>query len=65
MGRQKLAPKTKRPTKPKLTNAERHKRFVAMAHEVEADERPEGFDKAFQRVVVGGSNHPSKTGSSR
>jgi hypothetical protein len=33
--------------KPKLTDAERHKRFVEMAHEVEADEAPEAFDRAF------------------
>jgi hypothetical protein len=45
----KSAPK---PTpKPKLTDIERHKRFVDMAHEVEADERTESFDQAFDRVV--------------
>jgi hypothetical protein len=37
--------------KPKLTDTERHKRFVEMAREVEADERPEAFDRAFKRVV--------------
>jgi hypothetical protein len=37
--------------KPKLTDAERHKRFLAMAREVEADERPVAFDKAFKRVA--------------
>ena len=37
--------------KPKLTDAERHKRFVAMAREVEADERPEAFDRAFKRIT--------------
>jgi hypothetical protein len=41
----KLAPK------PKLTAAERHARFVKMAMEVEASERPEDFDKAFKRVA--------------
>ncbi len=38
--------------KPKLTDAERHKRFVDMAHEVEADENPEAFDRAFEKVVL-------------
>ncbi len=38
--------------KPKLTDAERHKRFVEMAREVEADETPEGFDRAFRRVTA-------------
>lgn len=41
----------KKPKKPKLTDAERHKRFVAMAREVEASESPEAFDKAFKRVT--------------
>jgi len=37
--------------KPKLTDAERHKRFVAMAHEVGASDDAKAFDKAFQRVA--------------
>jgi hypothetical protein len=37
--------------KPKLTDAERHKRFVDMAHEVGADESSESFDQAFDKVV--------------
>jgi hypothetical protein len=37
--------------KPKLTDVERHKRFVDMAHEVGADESPEAFDKAFDKVI--------------
>jgi hypothetical protein len=37
--------------KPKLTDAERHKRFVAMAREVEASQSPKAFDKAFKRVT--------------
>jgi hypothetical protein len=39
--------------KPKLTDAERHKRFLAMAREVEASESPKAFDKAFKRVTKG------------
>jgi hypothetical protein len=29
------------------TDAERHKRLVEMAHEVEASEDPKAFDRAF------------------
>jgi hypothetical protein len=47
-------PKQKRKAKPKpkLTQKERHKRFVGMAHEVGADESPESFDRAFEKVVA-------------
>jgi hypothetical protein len=45
-------PKAKREPKPKLTDAERHRRFVDMAHKVEADEGPEAFDRAFDKVVT-------------
>jgi hypothetical protein len=38
-------------SKPKLTDAERHKRFVEMAREVEASESPKAFDRAFKRVA--------------
>ncbi len=44
-----MPPKAK--SKPKLTDAERHKRFVEMAHEVGASESPKVFDKAFKRIV--------------
>jgi len=37
--------------RPKLTDAERHKRFVAMAREVEASEDPKDFERAFDRVT--------------
>jgi hypothetical protein len=37
--------------KSKLTDAERHKRFVEMAREVEADESPKAFDRVFAKVV--------------
>jgi hypothetical protein len=37
--------------KPKLTDAQRHKRFVEMAREVEASESPKDFDKAFKKVT--------------
>lgn len=38
-------------SKPKLTDAERHKRFVETAHKIEADESPEAFERAFKQVV--------------
>ena len=37
--------------KPRLTDRERHARFVAMAREVEASDEPEAFERAFERVV--------------
>lgn len=44
-GRRKPAPK------PKLTDEERHRRFVETAREVEVDESPDAFDRAFDKVV--------------
>jgi len=41
----------KEPRKPKLTDAERHKRFLDMAKKVEASDRPEDFDAVFERVA--------------
>ena len=38
--------------KPKLTDAERHKRFVEMAREVGASDDPKDFDKAFMTVAA-------------
>lgn len=37
--------------KPKLTDAERHKRFVDMARQVGATDDPKAFDKAFKKVA--------------
>ena len=37
--------------KSKLTDAERHKRFVEMARKVEASDDPKAFDKAFKKVA--------------
>ena len=42
-----------RSKKKKLTDAERHKRFVDMAKEVEASEKPQDFDRAFEAVAKG------------
>ena len=41
----------KKKVKPKLTDEERHKRFVATAKEVGASEKPADFDKAFNTVA--------------
>ena len=48
-----MAEKTKKPKakSPKLTDAERHERFVQMAHEVEASESEADFEKAFASVA--------------
>lgn len=45
---------TKQP-KPKLTDAERHARFVETARIVEVDESPGAFDRAFDKVVKPGA----------
>lgn len=37
--------------KPKLTDAERLKRFANMAKEVEASKKAEDFDAAFEKVA--------------
>jgi hypothetical protein len=44
-------PKKTRKTKQPLTDRARHARFVKTAREVEADESPEAFDRAFKKVV--------------
>jgi hypothetical protein len=40
-------------SKPKLTDAERHKRFVEMAKQVGASDDTKDFEKAFKRVTAG------------
>ena len=47
-----MAEKPNRERKPKLTDAERHKRFLEMTREVEASDDPKAFDKAFDKVVT-------------
>jgi hypothetical protein len=48
-----MATKQKRKTRrlPKLSDAERHKRFVEMAQEVDASKDPRDFDRAFKKVI--------------
>jgi hypothetical protein len=36
---------------PKLTDGERHRRFLDAAREVDASDNPKDFDKAFDKVV--------------
>jgi hypothetical protein len=48
--------------KPKLTDVERHKRFLDTAREVEASDDPKDFDKAFDKVVA---PKPPLSGGSR
>lgn len=52
-----MAAKSK--AKPKLTDADRHKRFVDMAREVGASNDPKAFDRAFKKVV----GKPKRKGS--
>lgn len=44
-----MKPKTK--PKPKLTDAERHARFIETAREVGASDDPKDFDKAFTQIA--------------
>jgi len=43
----------KKATKPKLTDAERHKRFVEMARQVGASDDLKDFEKAFKQIATG------------
>lgn len=52
-----------KPKRQKLTDAERHARFVAMAKEVEASENANDFDDAFMKVV--GSPTPQSSSRSQ
>jgi len=45
------AKKTRSKAKPKLTDADRHARFVEMARKVEASEKPEEFDITFKKIA--------------
>lgn len=58
-----MVKKPKREPRPRLTDAERSKRFRDMAREVEASDDPKDFDRAFDRVVTpkGPSRHRTNT----
>lgn len=40
--------------KPKLADADRHKRFKEMAREVEASDDPKDFDRVFEKITKPG-----------
>lgn len=44
--------KPKEPRSPKLTGAERYKRFLDMAKKVEASDKKEDFDRALAAVAT-------------
>ena len=46
--------KPKQPRPPKLTDAERHERFVETAKKIEASENIDDFDKAFRSLSFKG-----------
>lgn len=46
-------------SKSKLTDAERHKRFVETAKKVEVSDEPKAFDKAF--IAVADRNYRKNT----
>ena len=52
---------TKSRSKPKLTDADRHKRFIEMAKVVGASDNPKDFERAFNTV----SRSKSKTKATR
>ncbi len=49
---------TKRPPKPKPTDAERHARFVETARKVEVDESRGAFDRVFDGLAIRKSPTP-------
>ncbi|BDV38155.1 hypothetical protein DSM21852_14080 [Methylocystis bryophila] len=51
-GTEKPKAKPKSEAKPKLTDTERHKRFVAMAREIGAEESQESCYRAFATVTL-------------
>ena len=46
--------------KPKLTDAQRHKRFVEMAKKLEASDDAKDFEKAFKKVTGAKAQSPKK-----
>jgi len=45
-------------SKPKLTDAQRHARFMAMAREVEASPDAKDFERAFKKVMARKESKP-------
>jgi len=50
----------KRTPKAKLTDAERHKRFVDMAREVGASDKPKDFERALKVVAPSRKDRPKR-----
>ncbi len=48
----------KEPHKPKLTDEERHKRFIETAKKVGSSEKSDDFDSAFKKIVSD-TKHPA------
>jgi hypothetical protein len=55
-----MKPKADPKPKPKLTDAERHKRFIEVAGKVEASDDPEVFDRALKEVASKERPNPKK-----
>jgi hypothetical protein len=48
-------------SKPKLTDAERHARFVQTARDVGASEDPSAFERAWEKVIGSPKTPPGKS----
>jgi hypothetical protein len=60
-----ISPSKTTKSSPKLTDAERHKRFVETARAVEASESEQDFARAVDRVVGGPKPTPTKPAATR
>ncbi|TLG77811.1 hypothetical protein [Methylocystis sp. B8] len=58
-------PKARAKPKPKLTDAERHKRFVDVARDIEASTDANDFDEAFEKVTPRSDGVIANNGSRR
>jgi hypothetical protein len=47
-----VANKSRKTTKTKLSDSERHARFVEAARKIGASEDPKDFEKAFEKIVI-------------
>lgn len=55
-----------RKTEPKKDDPEQSKRFIAMAREVEVNEDPQSFDRAFGKIIKAPRDRaPEKIGPRR
>ena len=56
---------THKPKGKQFTDAERHKRFVDKAKEVEASEDPKDFEKAFDKIAAAQKSGNAARGKSK